>query len=96
MSTSILYHGIGIHEYRYVTSKYQQGAICFVVAKEDHALRCPRCHVRIVNRRGEIVRIFIALRIGRKQIYIRLKIPRVSCRECQTARKINLGFADPR
>ena len=41
MSTSILYHGFGIHGYRYVNSKYQQGAISFTIDKEDHALRCP-------------------------------------------------------
>ena len=96
MSTSILYHGFGIHGYRYVNSKYQQGAISFTIAKEDHALRCPSCHGRNVNRRGGIVRVFHTLPIGRKQIYIRLRIPRVSCRECQTVRQINLGFADPR
>ena len=28
--------------------------------------------------------------------FIRLRIPRVSCRECQTIRQINLGFADRR
>ena len=96
MSTSILYHGFGIHGYRYVNSKYQQGAISFTIEKEDHALRCPSCHGRNVSRRGGIVRVFHTLPIGRKQIYIRLRIPRVSFREGQIVRQINLGFADPR
>jgi transposase len=96
MSTSILYHGFGIHGYRYVSSQYQQGTIFFTIAKEDQNLRCPCCHGKNVSRRCLILRIFHTLPIGRKKIYIRLWIPRVSCRDYQTVRQINLGFADPR
>ena len=96
MSTSILYHGFGIYGYRYVSSQYQQGTIVFTVEKEERALRCPSCQGRHVCRRGAQLRWFHTLPIGRKQIYIRLHIPRVFCRDCSVVRQISLGFADPR
>jgi transposase len=96
MSTSILYHGFGIYGYRYVSSQYQQGTIVFTVEKEEQALRCPSCQGRHVCRRGTQLRWFHTLPIGRKQIYIRLHIPRVFCHDCSVVRQISLGFADPR
>lgn len=96
MSTSILYHGFGIYGYRYLSSQYQQGSIVFTIKKESHSLRCPSCQGKHVCRRGVQLRWFHALPIGRKQVYIRLHIPRVFCQDCAVVRQIRLGFADPR
>ena len=96
MSTSILYHGFGIYGYRYVSSKYQQGSIVFTIEKELQDLRCPSCRGKHVSRRGSQLRWFHTLPIGRKQIYIRMLIPRVFCHDCLVVRQISIGFADPR
>lgn len=96
MSTSILYHGFGIYGYRYTSTQYRDGAIIFTIEKDPHSLRCPCCKSGKVTRRGFQTRWFHALPIGRKQIYIKLDIPRVFCRLCGFVRQITIGFADER
>jgi len=96
MSTSILYHGFGIYGYHYTSTQYRDGAIIFTVEKDPHSLRCPCCKSGQVTRRGFQTRWFHTLPIGRKQIYIKLDIPRVFCRLCSLVRQITIGFADER
>lgn len=96
MSTSLLYHGFGIRGYRYVRTEFQQGTIVFTVEKDRSALRCPTCQGGDVNKRGTLPRVFHSLSIARKKTYIRLDIPRVFCRSCNTVRQISLDFADAR
>lgn len=47
MSTSILYHGFGIRDYRYVRTEFQQCTIIFTVEKDRSELRCPVCQGHI-------------------------------------------------
>ena len=96
MSTSILYHGFGISGYRYTRTEYQQGALVFSIEKDPLSLRCPCCRGIQVTRKGTLPRWFHALPIGRKQVYIKLQVPRVSCRFCGIVRQIKIGFADTR
>lgn len=96
MSTSILYHGFGISGYRYTRTEYQQGALVFSIEKDPLSLRCPCCSGSQVTRKGTLPRWFHALPIGRKQVYIKLQVPRVSCQFCGIVRQIKIGFADAR
>lgn len=96
MSTSILYHGFGIYGYRYTRTQYRDGAMIFTIEKDPHSLRCPCCKSGQVIRRGFQTRWFHTLPIGRKQIYIKLDIPRVFCSLCSFVRQITIGFADAR
>jgi len=96
MSTSILYHGFGIHGYRYKRSFFKEGAIVFSIEKDSSSLRCPNCKGCQVGRRGEVLRWFHTLPIGRKHVYIALHVPRVHCHLCGVVRQIKIGFADQR
>lgn len=96
MSTSILYHGFKIYGYHHINTTYQQGAMVFTIERPVHSLRCSKCKGPRVHRRGGQLRWFHTLPIGKKQIYVRLYIPRVFCSDCQLVRQINLGFADSR
>ena len=96
MSTSLLYHGFGIRGYRYGRSYFEEGKIVFSIEKDPLSLRCPCCNDWHVNKRGEVLRWFQALPIGKKQVYIALHIPRVECHHCGIIRQIKIGFADPR
>lgn len=96
MSTSILYHGFKINGYHHINTTYQQGAMVFTIERPVHSLRCSKCKGPRVHRRGGQLRWFHTLPIGKKQIYVRLYIPRVFCSDCQLVRQINLGFADSR
>jgi len=96
MSTSLLYHGFGIHGYQYVRTAYKNGAIIFTIAKNAINLRCPTCNSAYVKRRGKTVRWFRGLPIGSTPVFIELAVQRVECLSCNTIRQIKLGFADAR
>lgn len=96
MSTSILYHGFGIHGYRHERCYFEEGKVIYRIGKDPASLRCPCCSSRQVIRRGGVPRWFQTMPIGKKQIYIALHVPRVECRDCGIVRQIEIGFADPR
>lgn len=96
MSTSLLYHGFGLHGYQYVRTVYEKGAIIFTITKNTMNLRCPNCNSPNVIRRGTICRRFRSVPIGSTSVFIDLAVQRVECMCCNVVRQINLGFADPR
>ncbi len=96
MSTSLLYHGFGVIGYRYVRSDYREGDIIFTVTRKKFSIRCPVCKSKNIIRHGSLPRWFHSLPIGKKATYIKTEVPRVECRECETIRQADIGFADPR
>lgn len=96
MSTSLLYHGFGIHGYQYVSTVYRHGAIWFKVKKDRLSLRCPACNSWALVLRGSIIRLFRALPIGRKPVFIECPVHRVQCRTCGIIRQAKISFADRR
>ena len=96
MSTSLLYHGFGIHGYHYVRTIFENGTIIFRIARNAFGLRCPNCRSRIVKRRGTVVRRLKTIPIGSIPVFIELTIQRVECMRCKIVRQIKLGFADAR
>jgi transposase len=96
MSTSLLYHGFGVVGYRYVRTNYQAGSIILTIKRQEFSVRCSVCNSKDVIRHGSLPRWFCSLPIGRKSTYIKTDIPRIECRECNTIRQADIGFADPR
>jgi transposase len=96
MSTSLLYHGFGIHGYDHVRTRYEGGKVIFTIRQKTEDLRCSVCRSRHVIRRGTIQRQFRSLPIGFKPVWITLAIQRVLCLTCNLIRQVHLGFADPR
>jgi len=96
MSTSLLYHGFGIHGYDYIRTRYVGGKVVFTIHQKREDLRCSACRSRHVIRRGTIQRRFRSLPIGLKPVWITLAIQRVWCLTCNLIRQVHLGFADPR
>jgi len=96
MSTSLLYHGFGIRGYRCEKTKYEQGAVVFVIAQAWESCRCAACGSEDLIGRGRSLRRFRGLPIGNKRVFIELSIARVECRQCGAVRQVKIGFADPR
>jgi transposase len=96
MSTSLLYHGFGIHGYQYVRTLFEKGSIVFRIARNAFTLRCPDCNSRIVRRRGTVVRRFRTIPIGSVPVFIELAIQRVECLSCKVVRQVKLSFSDRR
>jgi transposase len=87
---------MGIRNYRYVSTKYENGGMTVTIAQERKTCRCPDCDSANVILKGGVWRQFRGIPIGRKPVWIRFRVPRVECRDCGTLRQANLGFAEPR
>jgi len=96
MSTSLLYHGFGIHGYDYVRTAYEGGQVVFTIRQERGDLRCAACGSRRVVLRGSQPRHFRSLPIGSRAVQIVLEVPRVGCADCGEVRQVSIDFADER
>jgi transposase len=96
MSTSLLYHGFGIHGYHYVRTFFENGTIVFRIEQNDFTFRCPECGSRYVKRRGTVVRRFRTIPIGWIPVFIELAIQRVECLNCDAVRQVKLSLAERR
>lgn len=93
MSTSLLYHAFGVRGYGYVRTEYDGGEIHFTIEQPDGQLRCTACGCREVIRKGGRMRRFRGLPIGRRPVWIWLRVPRLGCRECGMVRQAEISFA---
>lgn len=93
MSISLLYHAFDIKGYKYIHTRYENGAVIFRIAHDQFSHRCSNCNSKHVVRRGKVMRRFRALPIGLKPVYIELEIQRVFCMVCQVLRQVKLTFA---
>ncbi|MBF0502727.1 MAG: ISL3 family transposase [Candidatus Riflebacteria bacterium] len=96
MSTSILYHGWGMIGYNYRTTRYEAGAMVFVVQPKGKIICCPECQRVDVTLRGTKTRQFRTLPIGRKRVFIETDMQRIWCPACDFVRQSPLNFADPK
>ena len=96
MSTSLLYHGLGIRGYNYLSTTYLDGDVIFKIYQDKVNLRCSECNSRELIRRGTISRRFLSLPIGNKSTYINFDVQRVECCKCKVVRQVKIGFADTR
>lgn len=96
MSTSILYHGWGMIGYKYKTTRYEGGAMVFVVQPKKELAYCPVCESRDVTFRGTKTRQFRTLPIGKKSVFIETDVQRVECPICDIVWQSPLNFADPK
>ena len=96
MSTSFLYHALGLSGYKYVSQKFHEGSTIFHVSPKWRIVRCPVCKSRNVIRKGCCIRMLRTVPIGQKPIWLELEIPRIFCPICNCVRQINTVIAQPR
>lgn len=96
MSTSLLYHGFRVRDYRYLATKYEGGGIIFVIERKPDTYCCSACGSTNVWREGVVVRPFRTVLLGRKRVTLEARIPRLACQDCGAVRQAAIGFAEPR
>ena len=96
MSTSFIYHALGLHGYDYVHQKFADGGITFRIRAKWQIVRCPVCGSRKVIRRGMVIRKLRTVPIGCKPVWLLVEIPRVFCCKCGAVRQIDTGISSPR
>lgn len=96
MSTSLLYHALGIRGYRHVRTFYEKGAVVFVIGQARKDYRCSHCGSAHVTSRGTKRRHFRSVPFGRKPVFLEYAVPRLKCWSCQKTRQAALPFAHPK
>jgi transposase len=96
MSTSLLYHGFGVRDYRYLSTQYVRGGVVFTIERKAASYRCAACGSQEVWRQGVVVRRFHTVPIGGKRVELEARIPRLACLDCGAVRQAVIGFAEPR
>jgi len=94
MSTSFIYHCLGLIGYQYLKAEYKDSKMIISVQKNPGKLCCPDCESTKFIRRGKITRTFKTLPIGKKPILIEVDIQRIQCLECGCVKQEKLNFAD--
>jgi len=95
MSTSLLYHALGIRGYRYVRTDYWLGEVVFTIEQARANLQCPVCSSGQVTAHGQVPRLFRTVPIGSKSTRVFFPIPRVECHSCGVTRQVAVPFAEP-
>ena len=96
MSTSLLYHGFGVRDYRYVRTRYVAGGVVLVIERNQQTYRCVACGLQNVWRHGVVVRRFRTVPLGSKRVELEARIPRLACQDCGLVRQAAVDFAEPR
>lgn len=96
MSTTLLYHGFGVRDYRHVKTKYVAGGVIFTIERRPETCRCSACGSANVWRQGAVVRRFRTLPIGSRRVELEARIPRLKCRDCGVVRQADVGLAERR
>ncbi len=94
MSTSFIYHALGLRDHFYKRTQFFGGAVIIEVFPKPEAIRCPECHSRSVKKRGTIQRDICTIPIGSKPVLLRAIIQRIWCPVCQFVRQIKLSFSN--
>lgn len=96
MSTSLLYHGFGAFEHKYLKTEYEGGAIYFHVEKRERPRECPECGARelvIHDRRSYELK---SLPIGSRPTYLVLYLRIFDCADCGHQFQESRQVAPPR
>lgn len=94
MSISLMYHAFGIKaKYEYIKQEFIKGAVIFTIERPIYECRCAACGSRKVRRRGQKERLLRNIPIGSKATYIKLRINRLECMECNRILQDAIPFA---
>ena len=96
MSTSILYHGFGIRDHRYLRTRYVAGSLVFHIETVSDRLRCALCGSVEVIKKGKRIRRVRTLPMGKKPVFLALHLHRLLCRDCGGLRQEPLRVSFPR
>ncbi|MEA3495337.1 MAG: transposase family protein [Bacteroidota bacterium] len=94
MSTSLIYHGFGLKNQKYLKTEFKEGKVFFHIQTKENNLRCSQCGSKKVIKRGSKQRKFRGVPIGLKQVIFIAKVQRLECKECGAIQQEELKYAD--
>ena len=94
MSTSLLHHGFGLTNQEYLKTEYKSGNIYFHIKTKEDKLQCSNCGSFHVVKKGVIDRLFKTVPIGLKPVFLKAKIQRLECKDCDLIRQERILYAE--
>jgi transposase len=79
-----------------VRTDYSEGKVTLSIRQPREKLRCPHCGSAEVHLKTFRDRVFRAVPIGARPVWIHFPVPRVACQKCAVVRQVKLPFANPR
>ena len=92
MDVSFMYHGFGLRTVECSRTEYKDNGIVLNVQTRDDKLCCPVCKSNKITRNGYSVRRFRCVPIGRKPVYIDMRVQRIKCRVCGCDHQESIPF----
>ena len=92
MDVSFMYHGFGLRTVECSRTEYKDNGIVLKVQTREDKLCCPECGSKKITRNGYIVRRFRCVPIGRKPVYIDMRVQRVKCCSCGCDQQERIPF----
>jgi DNA-directed RNA polymerase subunit RPC12/RpoP len=92
MSTSFLYHGFGLRDYYYKTTRFIGGILTFEITPKPEAIKCPECDSRSVIKKGVIKRDLRTIPVGSKPVILRTLSREFGARYVNSSGKSNYPF----
>jgi transposase len=92
MPQALLYHGFGIQGYRHLKTQFNGGAVYFHLVRARK--RCSHCRYFKVIQKGYRWRIIRTLPIGRRPVFLVIKMRRFYCERCHRRRYEDLVLAE--
>ncbi|CCB91985.1 hypothetical protein WCH_BJ08700 [Waddlia chondrophila 2032/99] len=83
MSTSFLYHTNRINGVKYKRTRYEGGAVIWVVELQSGVYRCPQCGGYHHNFKERKTRRIRTVPVGAKQCFIEINTHRLECKKCK-------------
>jgi transposase len=83
MSTSLLYHTSRINGVKYKATRYEEGAVIWVVELQHGICRCPRCNDYHHNFKERKARKIRTVPMGSKPCFIEINTYRLECKKCK-------------
>ena len=94
MPRALLYSGLGIYGYEYLRSESQPGRVFFHLERSHK--RCAHCGSLWVRQKGVKKRVIRTVPIGRRGVFLVIRMRRFWCEECGRTRYEKLRLADPK
>ena len=92
MDVSFLYHGFGLRTVECSRTEYKDNGIVLNVQTRSDKFRCPKCGSRRIVRNGFTIRRFRGVPLGRKPVYIDMRVQRVKCHDCGCDHQEHIPF----
>ena len=87
-----MYHGFGLRTVECSRTEYKDNGIVLKVQTREDKLCCPECGSKKITRNGYTVRRFRCVPIGRKPVYIDMRVQRVKCCSCGCDQQERIPF----